>query len=98
MSVVDAVVKRLETIKGKGPLILPLPLLEGTCFCCGRKTKKILNYFVQNDEFGVLIFSSIKKNIKNVPFYKYPISICGMRCLKKEIGFVLDRILERMTE
>jgi hypothetical protein len=97
MSIVNAVYDRLCDIKGKGPLIIELPL-SGTCFNCGKTTKKILNYFVQSDEFGVIVFSSIKKNIKNIPYYKYPLSICGVRCLKKEIAFVLDKILEKLTE
>lgn len=97
MSTVESVIQRLKEIKGKGNLILELPL-EGSCFYCGRKTKCILNYFVQNDTFGIIVFSSIKKNIKNSHLYRYPISICNEKCLKKEIDQVLGSILEKMTE
>ena len=82
-----------------GPLVIPLPkIFKGSCLNCGWTTNNIMNYLAQNDGFGLIVAGCIKKNIKNVPFSRYPITVCSERCLLREIEAAVYCIIEEITK
>ena len=96
--VAQIILDNLSELPLKGGLILPIPIINYACLNCGRKTSNILNYDVQHHRLGNIVFRCIKKNLKNAPNYRHPISVCGTICLTDEIASVADCILESITE
>ena len=99
MRAAEDILEHLRKIPMHGPLVIPLPkAFKGICLYCGRKTNLIANYSIQKDKLGDIVFRCIKKNIKNVSMFRYPISVCNEDCLLREIEDVVDCILEDITQ
>lgn len=96
----DGILEQLKKLPYPGSLLVELPnqvAAKYRCLHCSKKTFLIMNYGVQNYEIGHIVFKCIRTNIKNVPLFRYPISVCGEKCLLAEIALVYNCILEEIT-